>query len=72
MQTVHDLLLPGCVDILINRRVQTGDQVTRQFRAFVLRQRQSLLQQFMGFLRHIQNYTLRDQLQISQTPQRLG
>ena len=41
---------PGCC-------IQTGDQVTGQFRPLVLRQGQGLLQQLMGFLGHIQDYT---------------
>jgi hypothetical protein len=53
MQAAHDLLLPGCVDVLINGCIQTGVQITSQFSPFVLRQGQSLLQQFMGFLGHI-------------------
>ena len=66
MQAAHDLLLPGCIHVLINGCVQTGNQIAGQFRAFVLRQRQRLLQQFMGFLRH-KNYTLRCNLAYSPT-----
>jgi hypothetical protein len=57
MQAAHDLLLPGCIHVLIDSCVQARDQVTGQFRPLVLRQGQSLLQQFMGFLGHNQNYT---------------
>jgi len=44
MTAANDLLLPGCIHVLINGCVQTGDQVTSQLRSFVLRQRQSFLQ----------------------------
>src|SRR5439155_26951783 len=56
MQTAHDLLLPGGIRVLINGCVQTGDQISSQFRPFVLRQGKGLLQQLMGFLGHVQNY----------------
>ncbi len=57
MRAAHDLLLPCCIHIWIKGCVQTGDQVTGQFRPFVLRQGQGLLEQLMGFFGHIQNYT---------------
>jgi hypothetical protein len=50
MTAASYLLLPGCIHILINGCVQTGDQVPSQLCSFVLGQRQSLLQQFVGFL----------------------
>ena len=56
VQTAYDLLLPGGIHILINGCVQTGDQISSQFRPFVLRQCQGFLQQFTGFLGHNQNY----------------
>ncbi len=52
VQTVHDLLLPGGVNLLINCCIQARDQVPSQFRAFVLRQGERLLQKFTGFLSH--------------------
>ena len=67
MQAASDLLLPGRIHVLINGCVQTGNQVTGQFRRSSLRQGQSLLQQFMSFLRHIENYTLRCNLAYSAT-----
>src|SRR5260370_696195 len=57
MQAAYDFLLPGGIHILINGYVQAGDQISGQLHAFVLRQGKSLLQQFMGFLGHIQNYS---------------
>ena len=56
MQTSHDLLLPGGISVLVGRCVQTGDQISSQFGTFVLGQGKRFLQQFMGFLGHIQNY----------------
>ena len=67
MQAAHDLLLPGCIHVLIDRCVQTGNQVTGQFGALVLRQRQSLLEEFVGFLGHQKNYTLGRNLAYSPT-----
>ena len=52
VQTTHDLLLPGGVNVLINGCVQARDQVPSQFRAFILRQGERLLQKFKGFLGH--------------------
>jgi len=56
VQTAHDLLLPGGIHVLVNSCVQTGHQITSQFRPFALRQCQGFLQQFTGFVGHIKNY----------------
>ncbi len=50
VQTAHDLLLPGGIHVLVNSCVQTGHQITSQFRPFALRQCQGFLQQFTGFV----------------------
>ena len=52
MQTAHDLLLPGGVDVRVDGGVQAGNQVSGQFRTFVIRQCKGLLQQFSSFLGH--------------------
>jgi len=44
--------LPRGLDVGIDGRIQTGDQITSQFGAFVLRQSQSFLEQFLGVVRH--------------------
>ena len=56
VQTARDLLLPGGIHVLVNGRVQTGDQISSQLGPFVLGQGKCLLQQFMGFLGHNRNY----------------
>jgi hypothetical protein len=43
MQAAYDLLLPGCIHVLINGCIQTGDQIAGKFCPFVLRRGEGLL-----------------------------
>lgn len=54
MQTANDFFLPGSVGIVVNRRVQTRDQIPGNLGPLVIGERQCLPRQFMGFTCHME------------------
>ena len=52
MQAAHDLLLPGCIHVLITVASKLAIRLPASSARSFSGSAQSLLQQFMGFMRH--------------------